>query len=81
MFSIAKSLNKVESFQKTAISILYENYVSSSGKLLQKAWKETMKVNRFRSLCIEVYKSINNIKPTFKLRKQVERFVVIINLI
>ena len=33
-----------------------------------------MKVNRLRSLCIEIYKSINKIKPTymnevFKLRK------------
>ena len=36
--------------------------------------KETMKVNRLRSLCIEIYKSINNINPTymneiFKLRE------------
>ena len=35
---------------------------------------KTMKVNRLRSLCIEIYKSINNINPTyvtkiFKLRK------------
>ena len=33
-----------------------------------------MKVNRLRSLCIEIYKSINNINPTymneiFKLKK------------
>ena len=33
---------------------------------MQKAGKETMKVNRLRSLFIEVYKSINKI---FKLRK------------
>ena len=74
MFSSAKSLNKVESLQKRALRFLYEDYVSSYEELLQKAGKETMKVNRSRSLCIEIYKSINNIKlmymnETFKLRK------------
>ena len=41
---------------------------------MQKAGKATMKVNRLRSLFIEIYKSINNINPMymneiFKLRK------------
>ena len=74
MFSSAKSLNKVESLQKRALRFLYEDYVSSYEELLQKAGKETMKVNRLRSLCIEIYKSKNNINATclneiFKLRK------------
>ena len=74
MFSSAKSLNKIESLQKRALRFLSEDYVSSYEELLQKAGKETMKVNRLRSLCIEIYKSINNINPTymseiFKLRK------------
>ena len=55
MFSSAKSLNKVESLQKRALRFLYEDYVSSYEELLQKAGKETMKVNRLRSLCIEIY--------------------------
>ena len=74
MFSSTKSLNKVESLQKRALCFLYEDCVSSYEELLQKAAKKTMKVNRLRSLCIEIYKSINNINPTymneiFKLRK------------
>ena len=73
MFSSAKSLNKVESLQKRALPFLYEDYVSPYEELLQKAEKETMKVNGLRSLCTEIYKSINNINPTymneiFKLR-------------
>ena len=63
MFSSAKSLNKAESLQKRALRFLYEDYVSSSEELLQKAGKRTMKVNRLTSLCIEIYKSINNINP------------------
>ena len=57
-----------------ALHFLYEDYVSSYKDLLQKSGKDTMNVNRLRSLCIEIYKSINNINPTyineiFKLRK------------
>ena len=74
MFPSAKSLNKVESLLKRILRFLYEDYVSSYEELLQKAGKVTMKVNRLRSLCVEIYKSINNINPTymneiFKLRK------------
>ena len=65
MFSSAKSLNKVESLQKRALRFLYEDYVSSYEELLQKAGKETMKVNRLRSLCIEIHKLVNNINPTY----------------
>ena len=60
MFSSAKSLNKVESLQKRILRFLYEDYVSSYEELLPKAGKETMIVNRSRSLCIEIYKLINN---------------------
>ena len=74
MFSSAKSLNKVEYFHKRALRFLFEDYVSSYEELLRKAGKEAMKVNRLRSLCIKIYKSINNINPMymnkiFKLRK------------
>ena len=74
MFSSAKSLNNVESLQKGALYFLCEDFVSSYEELLRKAGKETMKVNRLRSLCIEIYKSMNNINATclneiFKLRK------------
>ena len=73
MFSRAKSLNKVESLQKR-VCFLCEDYILSYEELLQKAGKETMKVNRLRSICIEIYKLINNISPTymnetFKIRK------------
>ena len=73
MFSSAKLVNKVESLQKRALRFNYEDYVSSY-ELLQKAGKENMKVNRLRSLCIEICKLINNIHSTYmneivKLRK------------
>ena len=74
MFSSAKSLYKVESLQNRSLRFLDEDYVLSYEELLQKARKEIMKINRLRSLCIEIYKSINNIDPMymneiFKLKK------------
>ena len=59
---------------RRALRFLYEDYVLSHEELLKKAGKDTMKVNRLRSLCVEIYKLINNINPTymneiFKLRK------------
>ena len=65
MFSNVKSLNNVESLQKRALRFLYENYVLSYEELLQKAGKETVEVNKLRCLCTEIYKSINNINPTY----------------
>ena len=65
MFSSAKSLNKVESLQKRALRFLYDNYDSSYESILKIAGKSTMNVNRLRSLCIEIFKTLNNINPAF----------------
>ena len=74
MFSSAKSLNKVESLQKRALHFLYDNYDSSHESILNIAGKSTMNVNSLRSLCIEIFKTLNNINPAimneiFELRK------------
>ena len=53
MFYSAKSLNKVETLQKRALRVPYEDYVSFYEELLQKPKKETMKVNRLRNLQID----------------------------
>ena len=74
MFSSAKSLKKVESLQKIALRFLYDNCDSSYESLLKLARKSTMNVTRLRSLCIEIFKTLNNINPVlmneiFELRK------------
>ena len=65
MFSSAKSLYKIESLQKRTLRYLYSDYLSPYDTLLAKSGKVTMKASRLRSLCIEIYKSINSINPTF----------------
>ena len=65
MFSHAKSLKKVEALQKRALRFLYDDYNSPLEDILKKSGKVCMEVNRLRYLCIEIYKTINNINPSF----------------
>ena len=65
MFSHAKSLKKVEALQKRALRFLYNDYNTPLEEILKKSGKVCIEVNRLRYLCIEIYKSINNINPSF----------------
>ena len=66
MFSHAKSLKKVEALQKRALRFLYNDCNSPLVEILKKSGKVCMEVNRLRRyLCIDIYKSINNINPSF----------------
>ena len=65
MFSQAKSLKKVEALQKRALCFLYDDFNSPSEEIIKKSGKVSVEVNRLRYLCIEIYKSINNINPSF----------------
>ena len=65
MFSHAKSLKKVEALQKRALPFLYDDYNSPSEEILKKSGKFCMEFNRLRYLCIEIYKTISNINPSF----------------
>ena len=74
MFFNAKSLKKVENLQKRVFHFLYEHYNSPLENIRKKSGKVCMEVNRLRYLCIEIYKTINNINPritkqTFQLRE------------
>ena len=40
-------------------------FSSSYGELLKKSGKSTMYVSKYRSWCIEVFKTLNDINPTF----------------
>ena len=51
--------------RNNALRFLYQDYDLSYEELLQKSGKETLKVNRLRSLCTEIYRSINNINPLY----------------
>ena len=65
VFSNARSLNKIENLQKRALRFLCNNYQLTYEELLDKANSSTMNVKRLRFLCVEIYKTINNLNPSF----------------
>ena len=65
MFSNATSLKKIENLPKKALIFLYNNYQLTYEELLDKANSSTMNVKRLRFLCVEIYKTINNLNPSF----------------
>ena len=85
IFSSAKSLNKVESLQKRALRFLYDSYDSTYESILKVAGKCTMFVNRLRSFCIKIFKTLSNINPAFmneifELKKLIGQFEINTNL-
>ena len=64
-FSSIKSLQKIEKLQEHALRFLYNDHKSSYNDLLLKSGRCTMQVSRQRSLCIEIYKTMNNLNPPF----------------
>ena len=65
MFSHAKFLKKVETLQKRALRFLYHEHNFPLEEIFKKFGKVYIEVNRFRYVSIEIYKSINNINPSF----------------
>ena len=65
MFSSASLLKKIDNFQKRALTFLSNNYEISYEELLLESDRAIMNVNRLRLLCIEIYKTVNNLNPEF----------------
>ena len=65
MFLSASSLKKIQNLQKRALRFLYNDYEISYEELFLKSDRAIVNVNRLRILCIEIYKTINNLNPEF----------------
>ena len=65
MFSSTQSLNKIENLQKRALRVLYDDTEASFDNLLSKGRKSKMNVRRLRNLCVEFYKTLNNLNTSF----------------
>ena len=61
MFSSAQSVNKIENLQKQALRFLYDDFEASYEDLLSKGGKSTMNVRSLRTLCVEIYKTLNDL--------------------
>ena len=65
MFSNAVSLKKIKNLQKRALEFLYKSYNTSYEDLLLKSGFSSMNVKRLRILCVEIFKTLNNLNPSF----------------
>ena len=61
----ADSIKKIEKIQERSLRFLYNDFNTSYDQLLVLAGKSTMLVSRVKTLCIEIYKTINSINPTY----------------
>ena len=64
-FSSSKSVQKIERIQERALRFLYNDHKSSYKDLLLRSKRCTMQVARQRTLCIEIFKTIKNLNPSF----------------
>ena len=65
MFSNAVSLKKIENLQKRALRFLYRSYNTSYEDLLLKSGVSSINVTLLRTLCIDIFKTLNNLNPSF----------------
>ena len=65
VFSNARSLNKIENLQKRVLRFLCNNYQLTYEELLGRANTSKMNVKRLGFLCVEIYKTINNLNLSF----------------
>ena len=56
---------KIEILRKQTLRFLLNRYVSSYEQLLEKSGKCNMNIRCLRCLCIEIYKTFNNLNPSF----------------
>ena len=60
MLASAKSVHKIEAIQKRALRFMINNYESSYEDLLKRSGKPSLNLRRTWTICIEIYKTINN---------------------
>ena len=51
--------------QKWSLRFLYDDFEESCEDLLSKGGKSQMNVRRLRTLCIKIYKTVNDLNPSF----------------
>ena len=64
-FSSSKSLQKIEKLQERALRFLYNDHTSSYNDLLSNSDKCNMPISRQRALCIEIFKIVKQLNPSF----------------
>ena len=64
-FSTCESIRKIDKIQKRFLRIVLDDYGSDYDILLRKSGKVTMEIKRLKVLVIEIFKTVNNLNPTY----------------
>ena len=64
-FSTAKQLQKIDKIQERVLRFLHDDYESDYLTPLKARGSVSMEIRRMRYLCIEIYKTFNNLNPGF----------------
>ena len=67
MLSNDVSLKKIKNLQKRALRLLYKSYNTSYEYLLLKSGFSSMNEKRLRTVCVEIFKTLNNLNPSFMI--------------
>ena len=61
-----RSTNKIESIQKRALQVLYNDNSSTCDSLFAKDNKPSIKIKCYRPLALEIFKTLNDLNPTYR---------------
>ena len=64
-FCSCKSSQKLEEIQIRCLRIIYNDYSSDYQTLLKLSQKPSMEIKRLRNLALEMFKTINDLNPSF----------------
>ena len=64
-FTSAKQVNKIEKIQERALRFIFNDYFSDYESLLKKLKFPSMQIRRIRSLCVEIFKSLNDLNGPY----------------
>ena len=64
-FTTAKSRRKVEKIHERALRLYFTDNLNTYEEMLLKSDKTTMEVDRLKKLCIEIYKTLNNLNAPY----------------
>ena len=64
MFSNTVSSKKIENLQKRLLRFVYKRYNASYEDLLLKSGFSSINVKRLKALCVEIFKTLNNLNPS-----------------
>ena len=63
--SCESSQKKTEKSQKLSLGLVLDDYESDYGNLIEKNGTTTMEIKKLRTLATEIFKTINNINPSY----------------